>query len=99
MCKSVPVDFELESTSTEGHKTTDTNNSDNRFLSFFSRQVPEGLCRSVPGDFELVGTRKGFKRFTNAGLKAVLAQQAEAQAAVEAVLSTNLQVHRAARYW
>lgn len=52
----------------------------------------QALQKSVPQDFELMGQRKGFVRYMNPALRALVKQHADAQEAREAALTGILQV-------
>jgi hypothetical protein len=55
-------------------------------------QVPDSLVNRVPRGFDLAAQRKGFKRYSSARLKDLVAGLAEAQAEVQGAASTILQV-------
>lgn len=52
----------------------------------------QALQKTVPQDFELMGQRKGFVRYMNPALRALVKQHADAQEAREAALTGILQV-------
>jgi len=53
-------------------------------------EVPDSLEGRVPRDWELAGTRKGFKRYTNADLDGLVRAHDEAERAREAALAGTL---------
>jgi hypothetical protein len=65
-------------------------------------QVPESLVSRVPRGFDLAAQRKGYKRYSSARLKELVAELAEAQAGVQDAASSILQVSgqgAGARQW